>query len=347
MKIKIDSTANMAVCGGLLLLLGMAGIAESTESKLHDGAKHKSHTAAQYGTHHKGHAKTHNHDKAHNRDKAHQVMEMMQNKGASILHDAPNWLARTDFSANIEHNSAPTWAIETIQPLWQTPDTLAHTFFMQGRAANRSNDNTINLGAGYRYLTSDENLLYGINGFYDATTKYHHHRTGLGGEIFTRIATWRANYYHAESKDKIIKTENGISTTQQALSGWDADVDVPVPYVAWSRFGFTYFHWNTAKLAKLNGQKFWVRMNWTDNWQTEVGRTQDQVNTPRLFAKLNFLFGRNPSNEYTWQDHRCTQEPVAKLNLAQHTLDKVRRHNDIVIEESTSGGAGVVIGRGT
>lgn len=269
------------------------------------------------------------------------------NSSANDFPAAPNWLKRTDFSLRLQHDSQPTWSIETIQPLYESHATKTHTFFWQGRWAHQGNDNTYNIGGGYRYLTDSQNYMYGLNGFYDATGKQKHHRSGLGAEIFTTVAAWRANYYHAESKDKITEVVGGVTTTQQALSGWDADVDVPVPYVAWSRFGITYFHWNTARLARLSGYKLWLKMNWTDNIQTEIGRFNDNLASPRNFIKFNFVIGRNQSNEFTWHDHRNMKQPVALRDLSMQTLHKVQRHNDMVLEQSTSGGGGITIARGT
>ena len=84
----------------------------------------------------------------------------------------PAWLERTTLSVSESQDSDVNFEFETIQPLMQTPETLRHTVFFQGRLASQDGDETLNIGVGYRNLTEDENMLYGMNAFYDATSEY-------------------------------------------------------------------------------------------------------------------------------------------------------------------------------
>ena len=108
------------------------------------------------------------------------------------------WLRRTDFSVESMDRSKPTWSVETVQPLYQTPSTLRDTVFLQGRWGHRNADNTFNLGLGYRRLLDDKSWLLGVNGFYDLATKYNHQRFGLGAEAIGRYVTFRTNFYEGD-----------------------------------------------------------------------------------------------------------------------------------------------------
>lgn len=100
---------------------------------------------------------------------------------------APEWLRRTEINVESLDKSKPTWAIETVQPLYQTPKTLRDTYFFQGRWGYRNDDDTVNLGLGYRRLLEDKSWLLGVNAIYDMTTKYRHERAGWGAKQLAGI----------------------------------------------------------------------------------------------------------------------------------------------------------------
>ena len=54
--------------------------------------------------------------------------------------DYISWLKRTDISIEAADDVDPTWSIETVQPIYQTPGSLRNTWFFQGRAAYRDSD---------------------------------------------------------------------------------------------------------------------------------------------------------------------------------------------------------------
>jgi len=69
------------------------------------------------------------------------------------INDTPEWLNRVDFDIDISQHdiiNKPTFSIETIQPLYQSEETLRHTVFGQVRAAHKNHDETYNMGLGYR-----------------------------------------------------------------------------------------------------------------------------------------------------------------------------------------------------
>lgn len=263
----------------------------------------------------------------------------------------PEWLKRIDLSVEGVENGKPTWSIETVQPLYQTPGILSHTAFFQGRLAHRSGDENLNLGAGYRYLVDDKSWLLGVNAFYDMTREAHHRRFGLGGEAIGRYATFRANYYEPDSGTKTVRISDGITETEKALRGHDLEIDLPVPYLPWMRLSATSFRWNaaTSGVNDLKGEKLTLFGNVTDHISFKLGQTDD--NSPGgndIFFQLTYTLALGkPMNgvEGSLLGGTRSRSAFTERDLTKHTLDKVVRQNEIIVEKRRSGGGGVSIGR--
>lgn len=265
---------------------------------------------------------------------------------AGLAKNAPRWLERTDISLEGMQDNKPTWSLETIQPIFQTPGTLRNTVFFQGRWAHRNSDDTFNLGIGYRRLLTDKTWLLGVNSFYDTTRDNDHQRVGLGLEAIGQYLTFRGNYYEAISGVKTLSTVNGVTTTEKALDGFDYEADIPIPYAPWLRFAATGFHWRaaTAGYPDLKGEKFSLRGNITSAISLELGRTDDNYTPGRTFAKIVWNIAGVPTNGAggTLLGKSAATAAFQARDLSQHTLDKVRRQNDMIVEKKTGG---VVIAR--
>lgn len=263
--------------------------------------------------------------------------------------NAPEWLRRTEINVESLDKSKPTWAIETVQPLYQTPKTLQDTYFFQGRWGFRNDDDTINLGLGYRRLLEDKSWLLGVNAFYDTTTKYRHERAGWGAEAMGRYLTLRTNFYNAMSDVKTVSTLNGISTTEKALSGYDFEIDAPMPYLPWLRLAATSYVWKSATsgINDSRGDRLALRGNITPNLSIELGRYDDNYRKSEgyLMVAYNFLGRPNNGVSGSMSQGARSADAFQARDLTLHTLDKVRRQNDIVVERKSGGGAGVTIGR--
>lgn len=262
------------------------------------------------------------------------------------MRDAPDWLKRTDISVEGITSGKPTWSVETIQPLYQTPKSLTDTVFFQGRWGRRDGDDTLNLGLGYRRLLDDKSWLLGVNTFYDMTRQDSHRRVGLGLEAIGRYVTLRTNYYDGQSGVRTVSTAGGSSTTEKALDGVDYEIETPVPYAPWLRFSAAGFRWNaaTAGYPDLKGDTFLLRGNLSSAWSVELGRTNDNYNNGRTFARLTWTPGADPGNGISTNLMTAGRSGAAlqARDLTLHTLDKVRRQNDMVVERKSGG---VVIAR--
>src|SRR3990167_2633552 len=79
------------------------------------------------------------------------------------------WLSRTDITYAVDESNKPVAGVETIQPFYLD---AWHTVFWQGRFSYNNTSPTANLGLGYRYLTDNKNLMFGVNAFYDENVRF-------------------------------------------------------------------------------------------------------------------------------------------------------------------------------
>jgi len=253
----------------------------------------------------------------------------------------PDWLRRTDFIFNFQENNKPLFSLESIQPLYENS---FDTFFVQGRAAYSDEDATLNIGAGYRRLLLDNALMLGVNSFYDATAKSQHQRWGVGIEAFSQYGTLRGNYYNAMSGNKIASVDNGNTITEQALDGADVSLETPVPYLPWVLVTGKAFYWDAINVKNVRGWDILVRMQLFDDLEVEAGVTDDNRKPKEGLVTLTWHFGAPDHIRHTALNTPFANQFMTVRNLQDFRLEKVRRHNDIVVEKNTTND-GISIGR--
>ena len=254
-----------------------------------------------------------------------------------------NWLSRTDINYAIQTDNKPVGSIETIQPLYQNSQ---HTLFWQGRLAYSNVSTTGNLGLGYRHLADSDKWMWGVNTFYDENVRFLHKRIGIGGEVFTSYVTFRANYYDAISGRKQV----GVSTFERAVDGFDASLETPVPYIPWMRFNMQGYHWDGVTASNVNGGLANLRIFPTRMLEVDAGVAYDNSQHAQAFLKADLYFGDPAFIEQSASTSGKGKTAFAGQNLEDMRLEKVIRHNDIVVEKtsSSSGASGsIIVARGT
>lgn len=273
------------------------------------------------------------------------ALEMTKQIGNNYLNSQlkqslSKWLTRTDIDYAMQQKNNPVASIETIQPLYLND---WHTVFVQGRLAYSHTSTTGNLGLGYRYLTHDKRWLWGVNTFYDQNFQYTHKRIGFGGELFNTYLTFRANYYNAFSGKRQITS----SVTQQALDGYDGSIETPVPFIPWIRFKAEGYHWDAINADNVNGSSAMFRIYPTRQLEVDVGVADDNSQGHQAFLEFDFYLDRPEFIQYSATTSKASfSSGMAPLDVEALRLQKVIRHNDIVVEESINSN-GVVIARGT
>lgn len=116
--------------------------------------------------------------------------------------EGPEWLSRFEFEWDVQEDDRPEFSLLTVQPLYQTEDRQ-DTFFTQLRIARDWTFGdyriTTNAGVGYRRLVADNQVLLGVNAFFDREWKVDHNRAGVGAEARWAGLDLYANYYKALS----------------------------------------------------------------------------------------------------------------------------------------------------
>ena len=260
----------------------------------------------------------------------------------------PEWLRRIDFVADIQDGRKPTWSVESFFPLLQTQCTARNTLFYQSRWAFRNDDVTYNTGLGYRYLFPNQCWMLGINGFWDFTRNRWHNRVSVGGELFCPLGVIRGNRYFATTGTKTIDIDGGVTFREAALDGWDVEGEMQMPFFPWLSVIGNGFAWEGRTLKDMKGYRISVLAHLCDYVSIEGGYTDDNyIHDPEAFIKLELHCGKPKRIQYTlWCTPYCCSM-FTPYNLKCRTLEKVRRHNDMVIESRSTGGGGIIIGRGT
>ena len=151
----------------------------------------------------------------------------------------PDWLTRTTIGAIAESHQKPRYYIETVQPLYQSIGRK-HTLFTHLRVSEQDDYGTYSAGVGYRRLLFHNNLMAGINTFFDYQDPHQHYQQGVGLEAIGTFAELRANGYFGLSPARKVE-EPGIY--EKARDGFDIEFGVPVPYLPWMKvFGSAYWY---------------------------------------------------------------------------------------------------------
>ena len=259
---------------------------------------------------------------------------------------APAFLKRVQLTYEGTEHQKPGYTIETVQPIYMNKHS---TIFTQGRWNYQGTDNTINLGLGYRYLLDNQHWMWGVNSFYDMTTQARHKRFGLGGELFGQYTTLRANWYHALSgKKKVIDTDGGLDTFEQALDGYDYSLEVPIPYLPWARLDVGGFHWQGKETKSKTGMMGELSLFILPNLEIDLGSTGGDDSTRDKYIHLSwYLMAPDHSRHNHASGGLFSSKAFSPRDLQSMRLVKVERQNNIIVETTLNGDDdGAAVARG-
>ena len=224
---------------------------------------------------------------------------------------------RTEISVTGAEELKPQWEILTVQPLRDDGENI--TFF-QGSLLRWDGDrDTINLGLGQRKLLLNNNILVGLNTFYDHEFTVDHSRLGLGGEFITSVGEFRANNYYANSNQRL----NG-GNAEEAMSGSEYEFGTHVPYIPKLKIFGKKFNWD-AGTANLDGETYSAQYS-HGSLTLEAGVDQFDSGEDRAFFKITLA----PSKGET-SSSKIIQDVAYRLeSVEEQKLTKVRRENKIL-----------------
>jgi adhesin/invasin len=95
--------------------------------------------------------------------------------------EVSSFLAQLETSFSASEEGDPRYSALAVIPAWESA-SLAHTTFLQSSILSEDQRTTMNIGGAYRYLSENQEHLYGLNAFYDQEFRYDHRRMSVGAD---------------------------------------------------------------------------------------------------------------------------------------------------------------------
>ncbi len=242
-----------------------------------------------------------------------------------------DWLSRTSYGVSVGESQKPKMYFETVQPLSESLDNK-DVIFTHNRVSWQDGRGNYSLGVGYRTLMYENNLLGGINSFFDWQDLHKHYRLGVGLEAFTKNIEARFNTYFGLSPKRVVEESASAFTYEKAVNGFDFELGAPIPYFPWLKFfgGFDYYDYKKSK--DINGWKLRWQIKPTKALTVNVENYEDK-NGGRAWkvdSRVNFDFDNvTPSD---WWKNFSAQPEYTYNDLVKMMLDRVERDFTIKVE---------------
>ena len=231
-----------------------------------------------------------------------------------------------EFDIQIQEKLKPSFSIMSVTELLKID---SGTVFNQTSLNTHDNDETVNIGFGYRKLFNDNKILIGSNIFYDHQFDLDHKRTGAGLEAISSIFDLRGNYYNALSGSKT--TSDG---SERALDGWDTQLDYHLPGEKDVNIFANLFEFenpDSASTYEEKGTKFGANAS-LGNFTIEGGYLNDNQNNDAFFGSVKFVVKLGDNGD------KKKQNFLEYTDVSDKLYQPVKRENKIrVVKISKSG----------
>ena len=194
-----------------------------------------------------------------------------------------------------------------------------------------NNDDRIigNLGFGYRFLNSDQSMMFGANTFYDQDLSENHKRVGFGLEAKASMLNFNYNQYQKATNQKIIN-----ATAEQILSGNDYNINSQIPYMPWTTFNFQGYRLENEKASQdTKGNKYSLEMVLTPSLQFDIVLDDSSLDGVEDEYTTKLTFTNQPrNNKPSLSDGAIDEVAFVKQNMKDKLKEKVRRNNNLAVE---------------
>jgi adhesin/invasin len=238
-------------------------------------------------------------------------------------HDRVKYL---DLKVGVQESLKPTISMTNVNSILEKENSA---FFNQNSLSLHDNDQTINLGLGYRSLINNDKVMLGGNIFFDYSFDEQHQRNGAGIEAISSVFDVRGNYYDATSGIQTL----GDGSTEEALDGWDARLDyhLPVKYDV-RLFGSLFEFENAAGNFELDGEKYGLSAN-INRLSFEAGYVDDNKTGDGSFANISYIFPLGVNKVINSNSSRNFMEYVS---VRDRLYEPVKRENKIRVVKISS-----------
>lgn len=227
-----------------------------------------------------------------------------------------------------------------VQPLWNNKD-LHHNVFMQASYSNKdvtdtasdtgSRRDTVNTGLAYRWITPNEQHMFGVNSFFDHQWPYNHNRMSMGLDYKTSLYGVAINKYFGLTDWR----DRSDGYQEKALGGEDVEFSGRLPQVPELEGFIKGYHWAQEKTDVINpdGRDIWgyqfaaeytpinaFSIRSAISKDNEMNRAEGEIT-----LRLNYTFGQG------WDD--LWSRPRYNLDsVVSRRFEKVRRTNEIRVQ---------------
>ena len=186
-----------------------------------------------------------------------------------------------------------------------------------------------NLGLGYRFLNSDQSMMFGANTFYDQDFEENHKRVGLGFEATAALLDFNYNLYQKATNQLLIS-----GTNEQVLSGQEYNITSQIPYMPWSTFNFQGYRMENEKATQdVKGNIYSLEMALNPSLQFDILKDVSSVDGQEDEWEYMLTFTHPPrENKSTLADGLTSDEAFVKTDMQASLKDKVRRNNNLAVE---------------
>ena len=201
-------------------------------------------------------------------------------------------------------------------------------FSLHNQEINKDDRIIGNLGFGYRFLNSDQSMMFGANTFYDQDLSENHKRVGFGLEAKASMLNFNYNQYQKATNQKIIN-----ATAEQILSGSDYNINSQIPYMPWTTFNFQGYRLENEKAAQdTKGNKYSLEMALTPSLQLDILLDDSSLVGVEDEYTTKLTFTHPPSNKPSLSDGAIDEVAFVKQNMKDKLKEKVRRNNNLAVE---------------
>ena len=188
-----------------------------------------------------------------------------------------------ELDIQVQEKLKPTFSLTNVNKI---SEDATSAFFNQNTVSLHNNDQTINLGLGYRNLIQNDTVMLGANIFFDYSFDDAHQRNGVGLEAISSVFDIRGNYYDATSGIQTL----GDGSTEEALDGWDARLDYHLPLAYDVNVFASIFEFeNAAGNFTLDGEKYGLSGS-VGKTNFEVGYIDDNKSGDGTYANVTMVF---------------------------------------------------------
>ncbi|WP_164699575.1 Ig-like domain-containing protein [Pseudomonas sp. BRG-100] len=156
------------------------------------------------------------------------AMGLANSAGSQAIKD---WFASKKATAQLSMGAGESGvrfgSFDVLMPFYDTPKDLIFTQagFRRSNVSTEDYRYTISVGGGYRHTV--ENVLYGVNAFYDRDMTGRNDRFGLGGEVWTDSFKFSGNTYWRLSDWK--NSPDTKYYQERPANGWDIRAEGYLP----------------------------------------------------------------------------------------------------------------------